>query len=1536
MKRGFSLIVVLIFLFGKVNAQQFTYYSVPFGTNAPQSMWGPNGINVGLNQTWDLFGPWGINSPFAGGGIINAPFGAGQFGAEISGNFQFDIGCEFALENFTLGQVEVDYPIDVTIETPTDLTYDQGDMVDVQTSYTIAPGWALDTYYPNPGTARLTLNVGIGAALDLQACFISCFGPVSIIPQFYEQVPIDIFNLDFDLTDGDGFDASIFNIGGLGALFEQDFPDTLYTDDIPMDPGPADYGLTAWFTPPHVVTDDNLAGLDIVACGESQYVEVDLELFQLLSNIPYPAFEVLGYLADSYSFDVGPMTFEIWWNIFSASLRVGIYNKQCFDFTPTIYGRYEFPVPVEYQVIDGVSGLPLAAIQTSSIIQCALGNTLRYKFPCYFDELDITPTYSIDGQLTNQTYDSIPLDFCYSGLEFGISFDDFTILPPLPPLPYPCGVQWCSSWGIPYPCGVEICWTAAFGGLTLYDIITPITLGPFIPENCLPITSVSYNWFPTETWSLAGFDEYTMPPFHMQASVLGASNTHTDIDCYGGSTGSIDASFTAVSPATPYTYLWSNGAITEDLTGLTAGPYELSAFDANGCQHFTGATILEPNQPLSVTASTVDKSCNGGGNDGSISLLIQGGTSPYSVSWSNGANTANISGLAAGTYTGTVTDNKGCQFIVSATINEPTSLGQVGAITHVLCRDGNNGAIAVDVFGGTQPYTYSWNSGQTIEDISNLLAGTYTLTITDAKGCTDANPYVVTEPATAINLSTTGVDVLCKNALTGSVNLTVSGGTPIYAYQWSNTQNIILPFQSEDLTNIGADTYTLLVTDLNGCTETISHTIIEPLTGISSAPILTHINCNGDATGAINPVISGGTPGYTTVWSNGNATAINSGLAAGSYSLNVTDNNGCLATYSYNLVEPTALVITTTGEDVLCFGESTGETSVLASGGTLPYSYLWSNGVSNATNTNVIAGNYSIVVTDGLGCTETTAQVVNQPAAPLAVNFMVTDVACHAGSDGAIDMTTSGGTGPYTYVWATSGNVILVDTTEDVTNLPTDNYLLTIMDNNGCLLNGSAMVNEPAAPLSLASSQIDILCLGGNNGAVDLNVNGGTAPYTYSWSNGAITQDVNTLFAGNYIVTVTDNNGCVETLSVDLTEPATAVSASLELHDANCNGGQDGYIISTTSGGVGQYTYLWSNGATTPNISWLAAGPYSLTVTDQNGCTAFTGGVINEPPTTVTLNYASYNVSCLGGSDGVIGIGASGGFEPYYYNWGNQNNILMSEEGEILSGLSAGDYLIRVTDANGCFYEQIITITEPTLLETSNTTVDVLCHGDETGSIDATAWGGSIPYSYSWSNFETTEDVTGLAAGWYYYTVTDGNGCQTSDSAQIKQPFAFWSSHFMTQLSCIDQADGYIGIEVGGGVEPYSFLWNTGATDFEISNLSAGNYSVIFTDANGCEDTLDFVIKPVFNSCIDIPNTFTPNGDNYNDTWFIENLYLYPNAEVMIFNKWGNQLYKNEAVYEPWDGTINGQPLPSEVYYYIILLNNEQGEKFTGVVTIIR
>lgn len=1521
---GRIIFFVTLLLNGVVNAQtQQAIHDVPFASGL-QDMWGPGG-GFSINQVTTLFDEsWNVPFNTGNGGIVTIL--GQQFGAAVQGSFSGRIGSTFSILGFTLGEVEVDYPIEVTNTMTDDLTYDQGDDVLIETSYTVEPGYALETHYPSAGEMKLDLFFELGAGLSATMCAFGCVN-FPIIPTF--NTGLNNVNI-FTVNSGG---AEFFSFNGSSPLYSiSGFPIDLST--IPGNPMPG-FGLNAIIGLPDVVTTDYLdvATGDLRACGESKYVEMSLDIFALLGNLPAPVGPVLGNLSGSQSLG-GFATIN--WNFFSTSFNADIYNKQCFDFKPKVYGKYVFPVAVDYTILNPIGAT--VATGTSSIITVEIGNDIRYKFPCYYEELNITPTYSIDGNFTNHTYDSIAFYVAMSAFEFSLVIPPIEIVPEIHipeiciNIPYPCPT-WSKPWRW---CTSRVC-TPAF---TIPAIGFPglnIGFGP-LWSTTIPIGAVKYDWF-KQTWDLEGFDEYTFAAFTMRASRLTMSNTQTDVLCYGGNDGAIDVTYHAISPALPYTYIWTNGATTQDISGLTAGPYEVQIRDAHDCPLFTGATILEPEQPISISYTSTDKLCNSGVDNGSIDVLIQGGTAPYSQNWSNGATSEDISNLAAGTYNLTVTDDHGCTENASVIIDEPNILGQNAAISHVNCKGDADGAISVDIFGGVLPYSYAWSSSQTQEDISGLLAGNYSLTVTDGNGCTDLASYTVNEPAFDLTLSSVPTDVLCKDDLTGAIDITTNGGTPGYTYVWVNSQGIVLPYQTEDISNIGANTYTLQVTDSKGCTTQLSQVINQPSERLKSSPVLQHINCFGDATGQIDPVISGGTGAYSYAWSNGATSPVLSNVTAGNYSLTVTDGNGCSDIFSYELTQPlTGLSIALTGTDVLCFGENTGAVDSEVSGGSGGYIYLWNNSAITPNIQNLLAGPYDVTVTDAKGCTISDNIIIDQPLTPLSLTSTVIDVDCYGNNSGSIDVTTSGGTTPYYFAWSNSGTVVMVDTTEDVTSQFADDYEIIVTDAHGCTENLVSTINQPAAPLSITEIVDDVNCFGMNDGGIDINVTGGTigGGYTFNWTSGANTEDLTNISAGNYTVTVTDQNLCTLSADFDVNQPLEPLAASVDATDVKCTNGSDGMVISTVAGGTEPYTYNWSNGEITPNIYNLTAGVYNLTVTDAQGCTSFTGAAIDQPAQLLDVTYTSTDVLCFGGSDGTIEISITGGVQPYYYNWGNQGELLMNNFTETISGLNVGDYFVRVTDRNGCVNEQYITINEPTLLETSFTTVDVLCFGESTGEIDVTNSGGTPPYATTWSSGQITEDVTGLTAGQYIYTVVDDHLCEVSDTAYIYQPTQVEITSETSDVTCIDEANGAIFVSAYGGVGPYDFMWSNGENQPNIGNLAEGFYTVTVTDANSCDSSYTFEIFGSESDCIFIPNTITPNGDDYNDTWIIESIDLYPSASVKVFNKWGNKVFDSGGKYEPWDGSHKGAPLPSEVYFYIITLGNGSGKEYTGTITIIR
>jgi gliding motility-associated-like protein len=312
------------------------------------------------------------------------------------------------------------------------------------------------------------------------------------------------------------------------------------------------------------------------------------------------------------------------------------------------------------------------------------------------------------------------------------------------------------------------------------------------------------------------------------------------------------------------------------------------------------------------------------------------------------------------------------------------------------------------------------------------------------------------------------------------------------------------------------------------------------------------------------------------------------------------------------------------------------------------------------------------------------------------------------------------------------------------------------------------------------------------------------------------------------------------------------------------------------------------------------------------------------------------DATCYNYSDGSIVLGITGGTQPYYFSWANNQEIIFNNPSETLDGLVASNYLVRVHDKNGCSWEQVVTVGQPAPFVTQIASTDALCFGSADGTSDLSVTGGTLPYTYLWSDGSLSEDVTGQLAGVYTVTITDAQGCVVRDTTTIGQPNEILIYGSITDLSCIDQSDASIEVSVQGGVYPYTYNWSTGATSEDIADLIAGNYTLIVTDFQGCTRTETFTISTVNNDCVNPVNTFTPNGDNYNDTWIIENLYLYPNATVEVFNKWGNLVHSQTGVYVPWDGTHLGNALPSDVYYYIIDLYNDQQNKYTGSITIIR
>ena len=444
---------------------------------------------------------------------------------------------------------------------------------------------------------------------------------------------------------------------------------------------------------------------------------------------------------------------------------------------------------------------------------------------------------------------------------------------------------------------------------------------------------------------------------------LSINAVSTNTLCNGTATGAINV--TASGGTTPVSYNWGGGVTTQNRTALAIGTYNVTATDANGCTQTASATLTEP-AATSVTTTPTNVNCNGA-TTGAITTTVSGGATPYTYNWGGGVTTQNRTALAAGTYSLTVTDANNCTKITATTVAQPAAaLSLSTTITHISCG-GGTGAINLTATGGTTPYTYNWGGGITTEDRTTLAAGTYAVTVTDAKGCTATASATVLKTTGPI-LTTSITNILCVGG-TGGIDLTATGVSP-FTYAWTDGA------ATEDRTGLAVGTYSVTVTDAQGCTASTSATITTPSVILGVSATMTNVNCNGGTTGAINITATGGSTPYTYNWGGGITTEDRTALAAGTYSVTVTDANGCTVTLSKTIAQPAALNLSTVLTQVSCTGGTDGAIDLTVTNGTSPYTYAWTGGVTPQDRTGLAVGTYSVTVTDANGCTATTSAVL--------------------------------------------------------------------------------------------------------------------------------------------------------------------------------------------------------------------------------------------------------------------------------------------------------------------------------------------------------------------------------------------------------------------------------------------------------------------------------------------------------------------------------------------------------------------------------
>ncbi|HLF45877.1 MAG TPA: T9SS type B sorting domain-containing protein, partial [Chitinophagaceae bacterium] len=579
----------------------------------------------------------------------------------------------------------------------------------------------------------------------------------------------------------------------------------------------------------------------------------------------------------------------------------------------------------------------------------------------------------------------------------------------------------------------------------------------------------------------------------------------------------------------------------------------------------------------------------------------------------------------------------------------------------------------------------------------------------------------------------------------GAIDLTVTGGTGPYTFAWSNSAT------TEDIIGLAAGTYTVTVTDVNGCTQNGSFDVGQINNTITITPTVVNTICTAD-NGSISLVISGGDAPYTFLWNTGATTQDLSGLAAGTYTVTVTDVNGCTQNGSFDVIQDNSnITLSSSVTNAICTS-ATGAIDLTVSGGTAPYTYLWSNGATTEDVTGLVTGNYTVTVTDANGCTQNATINVGQNNNTITITPTINPTICIA-NNGSITLVVTGGTAPYTYVWNTGA------TTKDISGLAAGTYTVTVTDVNGCTQNGSFDVIQDNSTITLSSSVTNAICTSAT-GAIDLTVSGGTAPYTYLWSNGATTEDVTGLVTGNYTVTVTDANGCTQNVSISVGQDMNTITITPTIINTICTA-NSGSIDLVVTGGNAPYSYLWNTGAVTQNINGLDAGTYSVTVTDANGCTQMGSYTVGQDIDAITITALITNTICTS-SSGSIELTINGGTAPYSFVWNNGATV------QNINGLDAGTFTVTVTDANGCTQNGSFIVDQDNLSITVTGAVTKTICAFSTGAIDLTINGGNAPYTFNWNNGATTQNIAGLDAGNYTVTVTDVNGCSQTISETVE------------------------------------------------------------------------------------------------------------------------------------------------------------------------
>ncbi|MBL6658284.1 MAG: gliding motility-associated C-terminal domain-containing protein [Flavobacteriales bacterium] len=885
----------------------------------------------------------------------------------------------------------------------------------------------------------------------------------------------------------------------------------------------------------------------------------------------------------------------------------------------------------------------------------------------------------------------------------------------------------------------------------------------------------------------------------------------------------------------------------------------------------------------------------------------------------------------------------------------------------ISCSGVSDGEVSVVATGG-EGVSYSYEYFSDIEPLSvpsaNIVTGlnadNYSFYAIDDLGCfSDTVQLTLTDPApiSIDNVETTS-EVSCTDECDAVLTIITSGGTAPFNYEvdgvdYGNT-NVV--------DNICSGSPSVTVSDANDCSLSLNTFLANPTpVNLSLTSLLNYsgfdVSCADSTNGAVSFIASGGTPSYEFSIDGGltfpySATEGDSvyGLPAGNYTLIARDTNLCLSTAEgINLQSPQPLSQdpVLVSSPISCNGAADGEITIQVVGGAGGYAYSIDNGTTYQASpvfANLSASTLNISIEDINGCSFQENYDLNEPtvlsltAISVVSDYNGSQLSCPSSSDATIEIEANGGTGAYSYSLPPNPILINLPANNQVTGFSAGTQSFSLYDVNGCVSNSLNFDVIPPNEVLITNITIDsVSCFGLADGEVTIEGTGGTGNYSYFVD--AVYQSTNQapytisgLAENNYGVLITDANGCISSVTnVFVPQPATIVS-NLSISNLGCSGDVNGSASANPSGGSPNFTYLWSNGSTQSSATQLLAGNYSVTITDANGCQLNESFEVTQP--TITLNVTPINCNIPNSGEIQAVLNNSNPSSNFSVLWNDAN----AQTTLTAVSLAPGDYTVTMTDQFGCVLSASESLEQPdsifAFVEHTH-----ICEENPVASALVLTSGGQVPYSYLWTNNETTELVQITDPGSYSVVVTDFGGCEREVSFTIDPIIPLQIDYLIQEPSCADNNDASAEAVVSGGYPPYTFMWDNFTENPINDNIQSGAYSLVVTDANGCISETDALVPEGVGTCINAYSAFSPNGDQNNDYWHIDNIELYPDGLVEVFNRWGDRVYSTKAYINAWDGAwqgmYNNEPLPSATYYYVITLNNGE-EPTVGTVTIVR